>query len=288
MFFPTLINIFGYNNSILIHRGISLVEFNINHKIGSLNFLERVDSDIKLIFSEKKYDALKNKFPDSQIYLVTNNYNYYYNNRHLSYIRYLPLFVSMTNNKNNKEYLNENDIELSYETFLKMADIDKLKPSDFAEIKNKNGDIYLRIAYVAKFLKTKMLSVDNPCDIKFDYNMNSMYRKKLLLIPPEVDSICYSLPFIINLDRMKFYWFKTNTAINEIIDMHFKYFNLNKNDIDDRANTYFVYTLYNTDELKTKIQKNIRECFTIITSIENDIFRDSNSFDEALEILETL
>ena len=288
MFFRTLINIFGYNNNILIHRGISLVEFNIDHKIGPLNFLERVDSDIKLIFSQKKYNALKSKFPNSQIYLVTNNYNYYYNNRHLSHIRYLPLFISMTNNKNNKEYLNENDIELSYEIFLKMADIDKLKPSDFAEIKNKNGDIYLRMAYVAKFLKTKMLNVDNPCDIKFDYNMNSIYRKKLLLTPPEVDSICYSLPFIINLDRTEFYWLKSDIGINEIIDMHFKYFNLNKNDIDDSADTYFVYTLYNTDELKIKIQNNIRECFMIITSIENDIFRDSNSFDEALEILETL
>ncbi len=288
MFFPTLINIFGYNNNILIHRGISLVEFNIDHKIGPLNFLERVDSDIKLIFSEKKYDALKSKFPDSQIYLVTNNYNYYYNNRHLSYIRYLPLFVSMTNNKNNKEYLNENDIELSYETFLKIGNIDKLKKSDFEEIKDKNGDIYLRLAYVAQFLKSKMMVTDNPCDIKYDFNINSIYKKKLLLLSPEIASVCCSLPFNINLDREEFYWFKSDITMNTIIDYHFKYFNLNKNEIDDTANTYFKYVLYNTNELKFKIQKNIKECFVILSSIENDIFSDTNTFDEVLEVLKQL
>jgi len=288
MFFPTLVNIFGYNNSILIHRGISLVEFNINHRIGPLNFLEKVDSDIKLIFSEHKYNALKSKFPDSCIYLITNNYNYYFNNRHLPHVRYLPLFVSMTNNKNNKEYLNENDIELSYETFLRIADIDKLKQDDFKEIKVKNGDIYLRVAYIAQFLKSKVLSVDNPCNIKLDFNMNSIYRKKLLLMSPETKNVCCSLPFNINLDRGEFYWFKNNTAMNTIVNAHFKYFGLNKSDVDDTADTYFRYTLYNTEELRSKIQRNIRECFKILESIENDIFKDSESFDEALEVLKTL
>lgn len=288
MFFPTLVNIFGYNNNILIHRGISLVEFNINHRIGPLNFLERVDSDIKLIFSEQKYNALKSKFPEACIYLITNNYDYYFNNRYLPYVRYLPLFVSMTNNKNNKEYLNENDIELSYETFLRIADIDKLKQDDFKEIKVKNGDIYLRLAYVAQFLKSKALSVDNPCAIKFDFNINSIYRKKLLLMSPETESVCCSLPFNINLDSAEFYWFKSDLNMNAIIDDHFKYFNLDKNEVDGTADTYFRYTLYNTEEMRSKIQRNIKECFKILESVENDIFKDTESFDEALEVLKTL
>lgn len=288
MLFSTITNIFGYNNDILIYRETSVAHIKNETKTRQLYFLERLDSDIKLIFSIRRYNMLKSIFPKSKIYLITNDYNYYLNNRHMSHIRYLPIFIAMTNNKITKKYLNENDIELSTETFMRIIKKDDLNNLNFEEIINNNGNIYLRSAFLAQYLKDYLLSLKLPRGFKLDFNIDSCYRKNLLLLLLENDFLCYSLPININIDKIEYYWFKDDNKVDSIIRDHLKYYNLNTDEIDDTANTYFKYTLYNTEDLRYRVQKNLKECFKILSNIENDIFNKTNTFEEVLEVLKTL
>lgn len=288
MLFSTITNIFGYNNNIIMYREVSSAHIKNDTRTRQLYFLERVDSDIKLIFSIRRYNMLKSIFPKSKIYLVTNDYNYYLSNRNIPHIRYLPVFVAMTNNKITKDHLNVNDIELSTETFMRIRKKSDLQNVNFEEIVNNNGNICLRSAFLVQFLKDYLLALKLPNVFKLDFNIDSCYRKNLLFLLLENDFVCYSLPVNINIDKAEYYWFKNDNKVNNIIRDHLKYFDLNLDEIDDSADTYYKYTLYNTENLRYNIQKNLRECFKIFSCIEDDIFSDTNTFDEVLEVLKQL
>lgn len=291
MLFANISNIYGYNNPYLMYRGIGISEFHIDHNIGPLNFLEKTDKDVKIIFSEIKYNILHNKYPESNIYLVTNNFDYYLGKRNLGYVRYLPLFSNLVYTKKTyKTKINNDNIELSAQVFLRLGDVSQLDPNKFIEIKEKFGDIYLKLGHFQKSLRDIVLNIkvtSNPADIKYDLDVNNSYKKELMLLSPTNDFTCYALPFHNDLDESEFYWFKEDNVLHNLVLQTLDYFDLDKNDIDDTANTYYKYVIRNDNNFVNKVHNNIRECFSVLKNIEDDLFINMNSFDEVLSYLKS-
>ena len=283
MFIRLYTNILNFDHKNFFVRTISQDETNLVYQT-PCRFLCNINTDNICVFNERDFDLVKKTNPNKEVYLVTNIIDYYLKNKtKQEKLRYVPIFHSTSYPYNELLDKKNNVLEISKVTN---------HNSDFSYVKQEMIDCLFEefdtVCYdfgsfaPAGKITMQNINKNNENNITFvfhgsDFIMPSITHKLMFLSALDI-SLVWNVEIINDVGDFTIYWLKEQEEYSNHIFNVLNYYDI-KNIIEKDK---YYKVIMNSLELYDKNIENIKQCYSMLEDIENNVFLNCKEANDIL------